>query len=61
MFTEAIGNDADARTATFRTHLSRHVEVDRGGAHLDGVQMLVDLCADGDKRWRQCAEAALYA
>jgi hypothetical protein len=58
MFTEVLAAGTDPRTATFRTYLSRHIEVDEEEHTPMAMQMLVDLCADDDKRWRECAEAA---
>ncbi|GLY05384.1 MULTISPECIES: DUF3050 domain-containing protein [Actinoplanes] len=61
MFADLLATDADPRTADFRTYLSRHVELDEEHHTPMAMQMLVDLCADDDKRWRECADAAQRA
>lgn len=58
MFADLLTDHTDARTATLRTYLSRHVEVDGEERTPMAMQMLVDLCGDDERRWRECAAAA---
>ncbi len=47
--------DADGRLETFKDYLARHIEVD-GEQHTPmAMQMLIDLCADDQEAWDECA------
>jgi hypothetical protein len=57
MFQQVVAvNDEVKSLNTFVDYLERHIEVD-GEEHTPmAMQMLADLCADDDARWRECAE-----
>lgn len=47
--------DTDGRLDVFKDYLARHIEVD-GEQHTPmAMQMLIDLCADDQTRWDECA------
>lgn len=47
--------DTDGRLETFKDYLARHIEVD-GEQHTPmAMQMLIDLCADDQTAWDECA------
>ena len=56
--------DTDGRLEIFKDYLARHIEVD-GEQHTPmAMQMLIDLCADDQNAWDQCAatvQTALHA
>lgn len=62
MFEQVLGiEDAEDRLGTFKDYLARHIEVD-GEQHTPmAMQMLIDLCADDEARWRECAETVRLA
>jgi hypothetical protein len=58
MFEEVLAAGKHPQTAAFGTYLARHVQVDEEEHTPMAMQMLVDLCAGDDTRWRECAAAA---
>ncbi len=56
MFQQVISiPDTDGRLETFKDYLARHIEVD-GEQHTPmAMQMLIDLCADDQSAWDECA------
>lgn len=56
MFQQVIAiADSDGRLETFKDYLARHIEVD-GEQHTPmAMQMLIDLCADDQAAWDECA------
>jgi hypothetical protein len=56
MFQQVIAiPDADGRLGIFKDYLARHIEVD-GEQHTPmAMQMLIDLCADDQGAWDECA------
>lgn len=47
--------DAQPRLATFKDYLVRHIDLD-GEQHTPmAMQMLIDLCADDQDKWAECA------
>ena len=56
MFQQVISiPDTDGRLDTFKDYLARHIEVD-GEQHTPmAMQMLIDLCADDQSSWDECA------
>jgi hypothetical protein len=56
MFQQVISiPDTDGRLGIFKDYLARHIEVD-GEQHTPmAMQMLIDLCADDQNAWDECA------
>jgi len=62
MFEQVLGiEDTEGRLSTFKDYLARHIEVD-GEQHTPmAMQMLIDLCADDESAWRECADTVRLA
>jgi Protein of unknown function (DUF3050) len=59
-----VNREQGNRLGTFLDYLDRHIEVDSEEHTPMAMQMLADLCADDDAKWRECEEtvnAALEA
>ncbi|MFE2943047.1 DUF3050 domain-containing protein [Streptomyces sp. NPDC059255] len=61
MFDQVITKEGTDRFPVFRDYLARHIEVD-GEEHTPmAMQMVADLCATDDTRWREAADTATLA
>jgi Protein of unknown function (DUF3050) len=63
MFDQVVGVNRDHgnRLDTFVDYLERHIQVDSEEHTPMAMQMLADLCADDDDKWRQCEETVNIA
>ncbi len=57
----AVNREQGNRLGTFLDYLDRHIEVDSEEHTPMAMQMLADLCAEDDGKWRQCEDTVIAA